>query len=92
MSYSIEYEPDKKKIYPLQVNRKPKWLVIALAVVISIFLMQKLDKNQVLKSLLIPGDPEITAAAFSEMMDDIREGQAVRKAVTSFCLEIIDNG
>jgi len=26
------------------------------------------------------------------MMDDIREGQTVRKAVTSFCLEIIDNG
>lgn len=92
MSYSIKYNPEKNKMYPLSVKRKPKWLMAALVAVVALFVLQRIDKNQVIKSFLIPGNPEITAAAFSSMVDDIREGETVGKAVTAFCLEIIDNG
>lgn len=92
MSYSIDYNPEKKKTYPLPAERKPKWLIVALAIMTVLFLLQKIDRDHILKSFLIPGDPEITAAAFSSMVDDIREGETVGKAITAFCLEIIDNG
>lgn len=92
MSYSIEYDPEKNKLYPQKSERKHKWLIIALVAMISLFFLQKIDSKHVLKSFLIPGDPEITSAAFSSMVEDIREGDTVANAVTAFCLEIIDNG
>ena len=92
MSYRIEYNPEKNRIYPMSSSRKPKWLIVILVVVVTLFALQKLNRNQILKSWMLPGDPEVTAAAFSAMVDDISEGVSVGDAVTTFCLEIIDNG
>ncbi len=91
MSYSVEYSPEKKRIYPTSLSRKPKWILVILAVMIALFALQKTDKDQILKSWLLPGNPDVTAAAFTSMVDDIREGESVRDAVTAFCLEIINN-
>lgn len=92
MSYRIEYNPEKNQIYPISAKRKTKWLMIALAAIVALFVIQKVDKTKEIKSLLIPGDPEVTAAAFSTMLENIREGEGVGDAVTAFCLEIISNG
>lgn len=44
-----------------------------------------------LKNLIIPGDPEVTKAAFAQFTEDIRQGERVGDAITAFCREIIDN-
>lgn len=92
MSYRIEYNPEKNKMYPIAAKRNTKWLSIALCIMVALFVLLKLDKNQTIKSLLLPGDPEITSSAFSSMVEDIRDGARLGDAVTAFCLEIINNG
>ncbi len=92
MSYRIEYDPQKNKRYPIPSARKPGWLVITLAAVVALFALQKLAQKEKMMSWLIPGDSAITSGAFSEMLDNIREGDSVGTAVTAFCREILDNG
>ncbi len=92
MSYRVEYNPEKHNKYPIPTQKKPKWIFVALVVFVAIFTLQKSEKLQSVRSWLIPGNPEITAAAFSTMVDQVRSGEPVREAVTTFCQEIIDNG
>jgi hypothetical protein len=40
---------------------------------------------------LLPGDPEVTAAALEQMVDDLRAGHGLGAAVTAFCREIVEN-
>lgn len=92
MSYRVEYNPEKNKIYPITATKKTKWLHIVLTTMVALFILQKLDINQKGKYLLLPGDPEITSSAFSAMVENIRGGDRIGDAVTAFCLEIIQNG
>lgn len=39
---------------------------------------------------LIPGDTEITKHAFSSMVEEVREGEDVKTAITAFCVEILN--
>ena len=91
MSYCIKYDPEKKKIYPQKATGKPRWLILALVLVVLLFAAQKLDTSGKIKSILLPGDPQTTSAALSTMITEIREGEPVGEAVTAFCLEIIHN-
>ncbi|MBR4109851.1 MAG: hypothetical protein IKK41_06055 [Oscillospiraceae bacterium] len=91
MSYRIEYNPEKNRQYPMQAARKPKWLIAALVVIVVLFMFQKIDRNHILRSWLLPGDSDVTVSAFSSMVDGIRAGEPVKDAVTAFCLEIIHN-
>ena len=92
MAYSIEYNPEKKKIYPLLSSTKPKWLLLAVCLLISVFILQRLDYGEQFCSLLLPGDPKVTTEAFSEMSEQIRAGRSIGEAATAFCLEILENG
>ena len=38
---------------------------------------------------LIPGDEAITRKAFQTMIEDVKEGERVSDAVTTFCEEIL---
>ena len=92
MSYRIEYNPEKNRKYPMPRTKNGKWVMVALTAVVLMFALLKLDESQTIRSWLIPGDPEITTAAFSNMVADIRNGEPAGEAVTAFCLEIIRNG
>ena len=39
---------------------------------------------------LVPGDPAVTKAAFSQMTRQLREGEDVYDAVFTFCREVVD--
>ena len=90
MSYQIQYESEKNKQYPMErKSALPKrYLVgaIIVALVVSVISVPSV------RELLIPGDPEVTGAAFSQMIDNLQEGDSVGEAVTAFCREIIQNG
>lgn len=43
-----------------------------------------------LRQMLIPGDPEVTGRAASEMVSQLHEGVPVGDAVQAFCREILD--
>ena len=42
-----------------------------------------------LRQLVLPGDSEVTGQAVASLVEDLREGQAVGDAVTTFCREIL---
>lgn len=43
-----------------------------------------------LRSLLLPGDPEVTGQALSSMVEDLRAGKPLSDSVTAFCREILE--
>ena len=88
MSYSIQYNPELRKKYPKpkfhsQISYKRIIFLILLFVSVYIF-----AQNGWLKYLL-PGDPDVTSAAISNLVVNVGEGSSIKEAVYSFCEEII---
>ncbi len=91
MSYNIEYNPELHVRYP--VLQKKKKRISASAVFALLFCVITgwiIAKNKLLR-FLIPGDPEVTAEAFSTMVEKIENGVPVGEGLLAFCEEIITN-
>lgn len=93
MGYVIEYSPQDKRKYPITGNKRKgkryvRWFLILVVLVCS--LIPGIRTRAV--NLLIPGDDEVTKAAFQIMTEQLRAGEPVNDAVTAFCQEILDNG
>ena len=92
MSYCVEYSPELKKQYPSapkagrkKPNRLLIWVVVITLSVWGLF-------GSGLLHNLIPGDPAVTTAAFSDLVNGIGEGEPVQEAVFAFCRDVIVNG
>lgn len=48
------------------------------------------EQWSVAKDLMVPGDPEVTKAAFHEMTRQLKDGEAIGDAVVTFCREVVD--
>ena len=91
MSYRVDYDPESKKRYPTIIKYRRKLPVRAILLsVTTVALCYGIISCGALR-LLIPGDPAVTTAAFSGMIDDIGAGKSIRQALLSFCKEIIIN-
>lgn len=91
MSYRVDYNPEMKNRYPSVSKIRKKlpikpllWSVVAVTAVYGII------SSGVLR-WFIPGDPAVTTAAFSGMVEEIGAGEPVREAFLTFCKEIIIN-
>lgn len=91
MGYRIVYaeaEP-KKRVRPATAVRL-RTLVAAVLLLFSI--MVRLlwpDGTTILRSVFLPGNLSVTEVAFSEFVEDIRDGQSLEDSVTVFCRKII---
>ena len=91
MSYRVDYNPEMKKRYPTFIKIRKKLPIRQLLLsVIAIAACYGIIRSGVLR-LLIPGDPVVTTAAFTGMVEDIGAGESVRQAFLTFCKEIIVN-
>lgn len=91
MSYCVEYNPEMRKRYPFVKRIRNKNLVkVFLVSAAAIAAIYMIACSGVLR-YFIPGDPEVTTAAFSLLLNEIGEGEPVREAFLSFCREIIVN-
>ena len=92
MSYCVEYNPEQNARYPRvhkQSRKIPmKALLILLFAAVGTYVV--LDKH--LLHYLIPGDPEVTVAALSELVENIGEGESFKNAVQTFIQDIIIHG
>ena len=91
MSYYVEYNPELRKRYPITekaTNQKliRRFIYAAVAVVGFYCVVQS-----GLAKLLLPGDPDATISAFSEMVTDVKSGNGVGDALLAFCKYIISN-
>ena len=85
MAYKFSYPIVGNRNYPTR-KPVPSWalpvgLISAFFIVITIY-HGGLD-------WLLPGDPAVTEAALTEMIEKLSEGEAFSDAVTAFCKEII---
>ena len=92
MGYRIEYDG-----IGIQKRRgEIKWrgwitLVCVLLLVVGAITVKTVGLQWV-QEVLLPGDPDVTAAALEGLVDDLRQGDALGQAIRAFCEEIIANG
>lgn len=78
MAYRIDYPGRRKK------RRFPYWIFLILAFVVLL----AVPKDD-LEYWLLPGNPEVTAQALSELMKTLRQGTNAGQAVAAFCGSIL---
>lgn len=90
MSYSIRYDSDNPNF---KQQKKPIFGLIGAILVIMVCataigwaIPQQVKQ---FKETLMPWKRAEVQAAFSELQDELRQGQPFEDAVTAFCLEII---
>lgn len=91
MSYCVEYNPELNKKYPTinkHRQRPTKKIVILLVIFVSAYIFVQSGFVR----CLLPGNPDVTISAFSELVKRVGDGEPVKKAVVGFCEEIISNG
>lgn len=93
MGYCIEYNPEQRKKYPVKArHRSHRNLKIATIMLCGIILgLIGMKNTATLKEWLLPGDAQVTEAAFSAMVENIRSGEPFGDAVNAFCLEIMEH-
>lgn len=94
MPYRIDYGHPSDKKYPVPTIRSHLLSLTAGAFTLFVLLTGTFwpEGREALRDLLIPGDPEITAEAFSTLVTEVREGEDLSEAVAAFCREIIFDG
>ena len=93
MGYRVEYKSfGEEKRQPKVGQYKKAIMAAALVMVLTGgALTVKLTGLPWVQKYLLPGDPEVTAAALEQMVDDLRSGYSFADAVTAFCREIMEN-
>lgn len=91
MAYKISYGPDIQppkaagfrwsRVRPLAAA----WFLVFVLLVRTLWPQGR----ELLRTILLPGDPTITQQAFSVLISDIRQGSDLGQALTVFCEEII---
>lgn len=88
MAYRIRYGPPQNGVRRrISLDKRCVTLLLVAAILIVMIVF---GSNPTVKAHLIPGDPEITEAAFAGFVLDVRGGISFGDALTAFCKEIID--
>ena len=88
MSYHIAYNPELGKRYPSAIKKRNKLQLTVVLLMIVILASIPITKGGLLRCL-IPGDPAVTSAAFSALVESVGAGEPVKEALFSFCEDII---
>lgn len=84
MGYTINYSPETAHKFP--VKKSPKISVPWVLTGAALFLLLAGGWKW-----LLPGNPDVTQAAITNLVEDVQSGAPVGDAVTAFCREIIDS-
>ena len=91
MGYNIQYGTTSlrsrmRKAYGTKEFRKYRYGLVCVGIFAALIF-----GRVGLLDFLIPGDNEVTKKAFSNMIQNVREGENVKRAVVVFCDEILDS-
>lgn len=88
MAYSISYKTIGKMKYPSYKPRRKRvfpW-------VIAVILIAGALSFRPIRHLLLPDRPAVTEKALSILVEDIKAGESISSAITTFCQTILDDG
>ena len=92
MAYRIEY--DTSVPCRQRCCGKPKVTLLAAGFFLLFLLLVNLfwpAGGDLLREILLPGDPAVTAEAVDSLIENLEDGETVSDSVAAFCREIIDN-
>ena len=89
MSYTIRYSPESRKRYPAGRSHKYN-LRMGVLILMLVLLGFAVHYRAHLFRFLLPGDPDVTAVALQDLVQDIRTGKS-DEAFSIFCREIISH-
>ena len=92
MSYTVEYNPELRKLYPIKHSKRQKSPIKFLLYTLCVFVCLYILKIAGILRYIIPGEPAVTAGAFSEMVERVRMGQTVSDAIITLLKEVIIGG
>ena len=92
MSYCVSYNPEFSKRYPFAQRRQRQLSKTLIVLVLIAALTAGAAWRGGILRFLIPGDPDVTVAAFSTMVEKVEMGEPLRESLLAFCREIITNG
>ncbi len=91
MGYRIEYE----KIGKISQRTEKRWTGVLMGTLVIVLVLGAIAVKTVglewVQEVLLPGDPDVTAAALEGMVEDLRSGEGIAEAFKAFCQEIIKN-
>lgn len=85
MAYQVIYGASYRVNYKSS-NKKTKIIKIAGACIIITGLLL----IPAVRNFLVPGDTDVTKSAISNFSSNIKEGESVKEAFSSFCQEIVN--
>lgn len=89
MGYKIKYGQTVRKRTVIDRNSVFYKGAVLTFTLLGAVLVLYLGSTGLLRQLLIPGNPDITQAAFTTMMSNLSDGMLLTDALTAFCQEII---
>ena len=89
MAYKILYSKEMSYRYPQQrqknkIKAGPIWLILFVAAAALWIRLYGIP------DLIIPGNPDVTRTAASDLIDNVQTGMQIADAITVFCEQIID--
>ena len=92
MGYRIEYN-NIGRHGTKKTNKRAACIaaVLVLSLVFGAIAIKSIGLTWV-KEVLLPGDPDVTAAALEALAEDLRNGESIADAVKAFCQEIVNHG
>lgn len=91
MGYRVEYGP-VKKVRGLEKRFSRVSALTALFLLLFFLLAGNFWPRgaEVIRKLVFPGDPAVTASALEVMTDQLREGEELSDALHCFCVRILE--
>lgn len=90
MGYIIQYDPEKNAQYPAKTPKSGHvGLYLSAVIFTCVMLGLAVKYRSSIQDWLVPGNAEVTTAAFQTLTDDVRNGKPAGEAITAFCKEII---
>lgn len=89
MGYRINYDTVKIK-HEKKTNKKfPVLLACTLGLIVGLHLSGAAEQ---IRTVLLPGDPDVTKYAITELVESLGEGESFSDAFTAFCQTIVSDG
>ena len=89
MAYRIEYAPSGKVLK--DKKQTIKRLLFAVGFIsLTAGVLHGAGLGDVIRDFLIPGNPEVTVAAWNAMVEAIKEGSGLGEAASVFCRQVLE--
>lgn len=91
LGYRVEYGP-VKKVRGLEKRVSRVASLTAVSMLLFFLLVGSFwpEGAEIMRRLVFPGDPAVTAAALEELTEDLREGESLPDSLRGFCIRIFE--